>query len=69
MLFCNMTQLAKKGPGKICQLIFITLIILGEKLTKEEAKGLMKELCDPEDDEGFMPFMRKYLVGKLLWCL
>ena len=42
-------------------LIFITLIILGEKLTKEEAKGLMKELCDPEDDEGFMPFMRKYL--------
>merc|ERR1712001_492457 len=29
----------------------------GEKLTKEEAKGLMKELCEPEDDEGFMPFM------------
>ena len=50
-------------------IIFISLIILGEKLTKEEAKGLMKELCDPEDDEGFMPFMRKYLVGKLLWCL
>ena len=50
-------------------IIFIYLIILGEKLTKEEAKGLMKELCDPEDDEGFMPFMRKYLVGKLLWCL
>ena len=48
-------------------IIFISLIILGEKLTKEEAKGLMKELCDPEDDEGFMPFMRKYLVvGKLL---
>lgn len=33
--------------------------IPGEKLTKEEAKNLMKELCDPEDDEGFMPFMRK----------
>ena len=32
----------------------------GEKLTKEEVKGLMKELCDPEDDEGFMPFMRKH---------
>ena len=42
-------------------IILISLIILGEKLTKEEAKGLMKELCDPEDDEGFMPFMRKYL--------
>ena len=50
-------------------IIFISLIILGEKLTKEEAKGLMKELCDPEDDEGFMPFMRKYFVGQLLWCL
>jgi hypothetical protein len=31
----------------------------GEKLTKEEAKGLMKELCDPADDDGFMPFKRK----------
>jgi len=27
------------------------------KLTKEEAKGLMTELCDPEDAEGFTPFM------------
>ena len=33
--------------------------LLGEKLSKEEAKGLMNELCDPEDDEGFTPFMRK----------
>ena len=33
--------------------------VLGEKLSKEEAKGLMNELCDPEDDEGFTPFMRK----------
>merc|ERR1711962_1294425 len=29
---------------------------LGEKLTKEEAKGLMKELCEPENEEGFMEF-------------
>merc|ERR1711970_802328 len=29
----------------------------GEKLNKEEAKSLMKELCGPEDDEGFMPFI------------
>ena len=34
---------------------------LGEKLTKEEAKGLMKELCDPADDDGFMPFKRKLI--------
>merc|ERR1712098_745168 len=26
------------------------------KLTKEEAKALMKELCEPENEEGFMEF-------------
>merc|ERR1712008_58641 len=36
---------------------FRLLTNLGEKLTKEEAKGLMNELCDPEDAEGFTPFM------------
>merc|ERR1719402_1844000 len=30
--------------------LFRLLTNLGEKLTKEEAKGLMKELCEPEDD-------------------
>merc|ERR1712222_113727 len=25
--------------------------------TKEAAKSLMKELCEPADDEGFMPFI------------
>ena len=37
--------------------LFRLLTNLGEKLTKDEAKNLMKELCEPEDDEGFMPFM------------
>merc|ERR1712029_274514 len=37
--------------------LFRLLTNLGEKLSKEEAKGLMNELCDPEDDEGFTPFM------------
>ena len=41
--------------------LFRLLTNLGEKLTKEEAKSLMKELCEPEDDEGFMPFKRKFL--------
>ena len=41
--------------------LFLLLTGLGEKLSKEEAKGLMKELCEPEDDDGFMPFIRKYL--------
>merc|ERR1712054_759175 len=27
------------------------------KDTKDEAKSLMKELCDPPDDDGFMPFI------------
>ena len=40
--------------------LFLLLTGLGEKLSKEEAKGLMKELCEPEDDDGFMPFIRKY---------
>ena len=34
-------------------------ILAGEKLTKEETKALMKELCDPADDDGFMPFKRE----------
>ena len=39
----------------------------GEKLTKEEAKGLMNELCDPEDAEGFTPFMRKLNTFYILY--
>merc|ERR1711892_52007 len=31
--------------------------MIGEELSKEEAKSLMKELCEPEDDDGFMPFI------------
>merc|ERR1712012_1147369 len=37
--------------------LFRLLTNLGEKQTKEEAKSLMKELCEPADDEGFMPFI------------
>merc|ERR1712236_179572 len=37
--------------------LFRLLTNLGEKLTKTEAKSLMKELCEPEDDDGFMPFI------------
>merc|ERR1712002_772682 len=37
--------------------LFRLLTNLGEKLNKEEAKSLMKELCEPEDDDGFMPFI------------
>ena len=44
--------------------LFRLLTNLGEKLTKDEAKSLMKELCDPADDDGFMPFIRKYFNNK-----
>merc|ERR1712033_153247 len=37
--------------------LFRLLTNLGEKLNKQEAKDLMKELCEPEDDDGFMPFI------------
>ena len=46
--------------------LFRLLTNLGEKLTKEEAKSLMKELCEPEDDDGFMPFIRKFSLESLL---
>ena len=39
--------------------LFKLLVNLGEKLTKDEAKSLMKELCDPADAEGWIPFKRK----------
>merc|ERR1711884_917305 len=38
---------AEKGKKQL----FKKLTNLGEKLTKEEAKSLMKELCEPEDDD------------------
>merc|ERR1711878_138527 len=37
--------------------LFRLLTNLGEKLTKEEANSLMKELCDEPDADGFMPFI------------
>jgi len=40
--------------------------ISGEKLTKEETKALMKELCDPADDDGFMPFKRKSFIFMII---
>ena len=39
--------------------LFRLLTNLGEKLTKDEAKSLMKELCDEPDADGFMPFIRE----------
>merc|ERR1712200_366991 len=51
---CNMNPtLAAISQGND---LFKLLTNLGEKLTKEEAKILMNELCEPEDEDGFMQF-------------
>ena len=42
--------------------LFKILTNMGEKLSKVEAKELMNELCEPEDEDGFMPFLRKLPV-------
>ena len=48
--------------------LFKLLVNLGEKLTKEEAKNLMKELCDPADDDGFIPFKRECNISRHIDC-
>merc|ERR1712018_536839 len=57
--FVEILKLFDKNEDKtiLSKDLFRLLTNLGEKLSKEEAKGLMNELCDPEDDEGFTPFM------------
>ena len=41
--------------------LFKLLTKFGEKLDKEEVRGLMNELCEPEDEDGFIPFIRKFI--------
>jgi myosin light chain 6 len=57
--FVEILRLYDKNEDKtmLSKDLYKLLSTLGEKLTKDEAKSLMKELCDPEDDEGFTPFM------------
>ena len=35
------------------------LIIAGEKLDREDVDVLIKECCDAEDDDGFIPYERE----------
>ena len=39
--------------------IYTYFPISGEKLEREEVDILIKECCDPEDDDGFIPYERK----------
>ena len=36
--------------------------VSGEKLEREEVDILIKECCDPEDDDGFIPYERKSIL-------
>lgn len=33
---------------------------LGEKLSQEETDTVLAECMDPEDEDGFIPYVRKY---------
>merc|ERR1712192_343893 len=47
------------------------LLSLGEKLEREEVVILIKECCDPEDDDGFIPyepFLRRVCAGPTPRC-
>ena len=39
---------------------------LGDEVPKEDVKKLLLELCDPEDEDGFFPYMSflDRLLGK-----
>merc|ERR1711992_326484 len=48
------------------------LLSLGEKLEREEVDILIKECCDPEDDDGFIPyepFLRRVVLGLPQRCM
>ena len=40
------------------------LMSLGEKLERDEVDQLVKECCDPEDDDGFIPYESKSVLQK-----
>ncbi|KYN37901.1 Myosin light chain alkali [Trachymyrmex septentrionalis] len=44
-----------------------TLLSLGERLNDEECDTVIKDCMDPEDDDGFIPYARKYhfILGRV----
>jgi len=39
------------------------LCFLGEKLTEAEVDEVTKDCLDPEDEDGMIPYVRKYVYG------
>jgi len=57
----------KAGDGKMpyAELSHI-LQSLGERLEKDEAEAILKDCCEPEDEDGFIPyksFLKKMMAG------
>jgi len=57
----------KQGDGKmlLAELSHI-LQSLGERLDKDETESIIKDCCDPEDEDGFIPyapFLKKLMAG------
>lgn len=38
----------------------MTVFAIGERLTDGECEEVVKDCMDPEDDDGFIPYARKY---------
>ena len=43
-----------------CSVICSLLLCSGERLTEKEVNEIMAECCDEEDEDGFIPYERKY---------
>jgi len=45
------------------------LHLSGERLTDAECEEVLKDCMDPEDDDGFIPYARKYrfVLGRVSW--
>lgn len=40
--------------------IYLFFLLLGEKLDDNEVAEVVKDCMDPEDDDGMIPYARKY---------
>lgn len=48
------------------------ILILGERLNEKETEEILKDCLDPEDDDGMIPYVRKYLTDyslHLVWYI
>lgn len=62
---CKLYDKQENGTMLLGELEHI-LLNLGEKLEREEVDVLIKECCDPEDDDGFIPyesFLKRVCAG------